>query len=114
MIEWPTHLITELADRRAIIFLGSGISASSTGNGGVKPPKWDDFLKSLSSKLGQTDQEVVNQLIDTKDFLNAAEIILSDAPPGDIEQAVESTLVAPRFQPSEMHMAIHAIERKLL
>ena len=43
MIVWPLHLIDELARRRSIIFLGSGVSKNSAGIAGKRPPLWKEF-----------------------------------------------------------------------
>ena len=45
-IEWPSALVTELAERRCIIFMGAGTSMESVAEDGVKhPPNWENFLK---------------------------------------------------------------------
>ena len=50
MIAWPLPLITELAERRCIIFIGSGVSAGAwKTDGGEKkhPPVWKELLQNI-------------------------------------------------------------------
>jgi hypothetical protein len=45
MIDWPQQLIDDLARRRAIVMIGSGVSRHSVGTGGDRPPTWHGFLE---------------------------------------------------------------------
>ncbi len=45
-IEWPETLVTELAERRGLIFMGAGVSIGSVSADGTKhPPSWFSFLQ---------------------------------------------------------------------
>lgn len=45
MIEWPDGVVNDLARRRAILVIGSGISRHAVGQDGVRPPTWRQFLE---------------------------------------------------------------------
>ena len=47
MIKWPAELISDLARRRTVLFLGSGISRNSTNTEGRKPKTWVAFLERM-------------------------------------------------------------------
>lgn len=60
MTEWPESLVREIADRRAIIFVGSGISKSALPS----MPTWGELLKSLSQHLNKVvDKKLVAKLV---------------------------------------------------
>lgn len=41
---WPDNLVEELAYRRCLIFLGSGISATAKNDAGESPDTWGAFV----------------------------------------------------------------------
>ena len=45
MIDWPQQLVDDLARRRAIVMIGSGVSRHSVGLSGARPPTWHGFLR---------------------------------------------------------------------
>ena len=46
---WPDNLVEELAYRRCLIFLGSGISATAKNDAGESPDTWGAFLNEKSN-----------------------------------------------------------------
>lgn len=50
-IIWPANLIEEIAYRRCIIFLGSGISATSKNSKGEQPPTWGKFIDEIKKLM---------------------------------------------------------------
>ena len=78
-IKWPSSLIREVAERRCILFLGAGISASASAEDGSRPKAWEDFLTAATAIIGnQTIKLVVEHLIAQKKFLLALQAILQD------------------------------------
>lgn len=72
MIDWPDSLVRELADRRSIVFVGSGISK----NAQPEMPTWGQLIEKLSQKLNkQVDQRLVSRLVRKEKLLDAAQII---------------------------------------
>ena len=46
MINWPNQLVEDLARRRAVLFLGAGVSRNSLSANRLKrPPEWSEFLR---------------------------------------------------------------------
>ena len=54
-MDWPDDLILELARKRCVLFLGSGISANATDIDGNHPPTWRKFLEEVNSNDGAPD-----------------------------------------------------------
>lgn len=115
---WPKSLITELASRRCIIFLGAGASVSCVGQDGIThPPKWIDFLTGLRDciqSLSFEDESIINDLIEKEKFLDAAEIIYSLVHSADFTNFIRVTLDTPKFQSSRIHKSILYIDPKIV
>ena len=45
MIDWPDKLVQDIARRRCVLFLGSGVSANSKNAAGERPKTWVEVLK---------------------------------------------------------------------
>ena len=78
MIKWPKALIVEIAERRCIIFMGAGASASCISADGVtRPPDWETLLReALQLVRNDSDQKCAQELIGQKAYLDAAQIIV--------------------------------------
>lgn len=59
MITWPDELVSDIARRRSVLFLGAGISMNSVGNGGVRPKNWNDLLTEAALALDPKPKKVV-------------------------------------------------------
>lgn len=115
-MNWPKALITELASRRCIIFIGSGASAGCLSADGKKsPPLWFAFLNSLIDLMtNKTDLPIIDDFIKKEKFLEAAEIIKTNISPADYSSFIRETFVAPRYRQSLMHEAILEIDPKVV
>jgi hypothetical protein len=47
MINWPKELIENIARRRSVIYLGSGVSMNSQSNSGRRPKTWAALLNGM-------------------------------------------------------------------
>lgn len=115
-MNWPKALITELASRRCIIFIGSGASAGCLSQDGtISPPLWSGFLNSLIDLMAdKMDFPIIEDLIRKEKYLEAAEIIKKNISPADFSAFIRESLVTPRFKPSAMHEAILEIDPKIV
>lgn len=104
MVAWPNALVREIADRRALVFVGSGISKSAQHG----MPTWPELLLTLSGKLQKkVDKDLVKSLVKQNRLLDAAQIITDG-----IERADLNAELRQKFQirPAPHH----AIYEKLL
>jgi hypothetical protein len=115
-MNWPKALITELASRRCIVFIGSGASAGCLSQDNTKsPPTWSGFLKNLIDlMLDKTDLPTIRDFIQKEKYLEAAEIIKKNISPADFSAFIREGLVTPRFKPSKIHEAILDIDPKIV
>ncbi|WP_207239421.1 SIR2 family protein [Pseudomonas sp. GW456-L15] len=116
MISWPESLIQELASRRAIIFLGAGISAGSTArlNNQCRPPDWNTLLSTAAEKFKKNDSDFIRKLIDSNKLLDAAEVIFHNVPVADKRNFFVAQFATPDFQPAEYHEIIQSINPKIV
>ena len=58
MINWPDYLVKDIARRRCVIYLGSGVSHNSENAEGDHPMTWRAFLEDSVGKSNlSTDQK---------------------------------------------------------
>jgi len=73
---WPPSLIVELAERRAVLFLGAGLSVSAGLSTSSVVPDWAQLLEKLGRHLPRKkERDYVGKLIRKKLFLDAAQIV---------------------------------------
>jgi len=115
-MEWPQSLVQEIAAHRAIIFLGSGASAGCSNADGEYPPTWDKFLEIARTQFvnNTEDSTLVQELISSKTFLDAAEIIFSYIDPAESDSFFRDIFQKPSFQPTKLHKIIHEIDSKIV
>lgn len=115
-MNWPKALITELASRRCIVFIGSGASAGCLSQDNTKsPPVWSAFLNSLINLMvDKTDLPVIRDYVQKEKYLEAAEIIKKNISPADFSAFIREELVIPRYKPSKMHESILEIDPKII
>lgn len=115
-MNWPRALITELASRRCIVFLGSGASASCLSqNGAKRPPTWSAFLESLISMMNSdVDLSIIRSYIEKEKYLDAAEIIKTNISPANFSTFIREELVTPRYSASPIHESILEIDPKII
>lgn len=115
-MNWPNALITELASRRCIVFIGSGASAGCLSLDGTKsPPTWSIFLQSLINLMAdKTDLPIIEDYINKEKYLEAAEIIKKNISPADFSAFIRAELVTPKYKPSKIHEAILDIDPKVV
>ena len=93
MVKWPETLVRELADRRVLLFVGSGISKAANND----MPTWPAFIESLSEHLPKIkDKALVRRMIKQNSLLDAAQIISDGVSRPELNRAFRNTFgIAP-------------------
>lgn len=102
MIKWPTDLISDMARRRAVVFLGSGISMHSANAAGQRPKSWEEFLTNAQGQLTGS-KNIVKKIIKRFDYLTACEIIKAELG----SDAFSTLLITEYLNPGFLHATIH-------
>lgn len=108
MIEWPEQLIRDLARRRAIVMLGSGISKNSLGKDGSHPPTWREFIDSAFAMVPPRSRHIT-AAVNGGDFLSACDWIKVRMDE-QWNPFLSKTFLTPGFQPNKFHELIFALD----
>ena len=108
MIEWPEQVVKDIARRRAIIMLGSGISKNSVGHDGAKPPTWREFLNEALDQVPPRSRHIVGAL-NSGDYLSACEWIKNRMDENWNPFLIRKFLT-PAYAPNKMHELIFALD----
>ncbi len=81
MTAWPASLIREIAERRVVFFIGSGLSKAAH----PPLPTWPTLLEQLSAGLPtRKNRDLIKQLVRQGRMLDAAQIIHDILPRADM------------------------------
>src|SRR5688572_13252549 len=121
-IEWPQHLVERIAAGQWVLFVGSGLSASSRNTAGDSPLTWTGLLTELCSRVTDSDlkqagddliaehqllaaADHIRYCLDNQNALNTYHAALKRAvegPPGDL------------FVPSELFDRLLALDPRIV
>ena len=113
MVNWPKDLVRDIARRRCVLVVGSGVSRQAVGNGGARPPTWDGFLREANQELQGGAQKHVTDAINEGDLLNACEWLQRKYQhlwTGRLRAAFS----APKFAPAEVHKTIGKLDTRII
>jgi len=113
MIDWQS-VVGDLARRRVVLVLGSGISRHSTGIAGRRPPTWKAFLEQAVADCPERGNlEPVENAIATNDFLHACEWLQNRYDEAWV-QYLRQTFSLPAYQPAEIHEQILKLDSRIV
>lgn len=114
---WPNNLVEELAYRRCLIFLGSGISATAKNSEGKTPDTWGEFLNNVKSKMkdpSDSDVEFVEQMLNEKNYLLALQAISDLCDTGEYSAYLKKQYLRGGYIPSNVHRIIKELDSKIV
>ena len=109
-----SDLVTDIARRRAVLFLGSGVSASARTRAGTRVRDWETFLDHAADLIQEDAvKAVVKNKLGEKDFLLACEIIKQS-----LEAEEWRNLIYNEFsqiaEPSDLQKAIVSLDPRII
>ena len=108
---FPKTLIREIADRRVVFFVGSGVSKAA------RPtfPTWAGLLDDLSGDLPiGVDKKLVKKLIKQGRLLDAAQIVSDKLPIPDLHQKLRDTFLVQIENHHDLYSDIVALDPKII
>lgn len=112
MIDWPDNLIEDIARRKCVLVLGSGVSKNSVNATGDRPKDWNEFLNSASENIsGKTE---IKKQIKSGDYLTACELIKKELGRDDYNTLVKNEFLTPGFQHAEIHEHIFNLDSRIV
>ena len=113
MVIWPHELIKDIAQRKSVLVLGSGVSRNSVSLTNFRPPTWAEFLDiCLQSYTGSKTN--IKRLIKEKDYLTACEIIVEKIGKDAFNQIAENNFLTPGFNKHQIHEHIYKLDSRLV
>lgn len=113
MIEFNPEIVNDLANRRAILFLGAGVSASAITNTGKRFPEWKDFLTEAANRIQDNVlKNQIKQFIENRNYLFASELIKKSLQQ-DWQELLEKEF-RQLASPSDLHKAIVSLDQRIL
>ncbi len=113
MVDWPEPLIHDIARRRCVIVIGSGVSRQSRGKGGVAPATWDAFLSQSNNELPDGPKVHITEAIQKGDLLHACEW-LQRAYDALWTKRLRAAFSKPNFAVSDVHKLICRLDSRIL
>lgn len=113
MIIWPESLISDIARRKCILFLGAGISMNSkSADGSKSPPSWKAFLETCIA--GQPNVAQIKKLISNEDYLTACEMIKLKLPKGQFDLHIKGAFLTPKFKHAPIHESLFKLDCRIV
>jgi hypothetical protein len=76
-INWPRGVIQAIARRRAVILIGSGVSANSVSESGTRMPTWGEFLNDANKNLPRRCP-YISKALKQYNYLEACDFLKSE------------------------------------
>lgn len=114
---WPDNLVEELAYRRCLIFLGSGISATAKNDKGESPDTWGEFLNNIKAKMKNPtpeDTAFVEDMLQKQNYLLALQAIADLCDSGEYSNYLKNQYLRGRYKHSKVHELIKDLDSKIV
>ncbi len=112
MINWPDSLVEDIARRKCVLVLGSGVSKNSTNADGDRPKDWHEFLIHASTNINGKIE--IRKQIKSGDYLTACELIKKELGRDDYNTLVRTEFLTPAFQPAKIHEYIFNLDSRIV
>lgn len=112
MIAWPEEVIDDIARRRCVLFLGSGVSMNSVNDSGRRPKTWKSFLESALE--GVSPNKHIKKLLKENDFLTACELIKRQMDRSNFTRLVRNEFLTPAYKFAPIHEEIFKLDSRLV
>jgi hypothetical protein len=109
---WPQNVVDAIARRRAVILIGSGVSANATNAGGARPPTWWDFLTLAYKKLGRRVKHIENALKEYN-YLAVCDYLKSEHG-SSWNDLIRDAFVNPQYKAAEIHRIIYNLDCRIV
>jgi hypothetical protein len=115
MIDWPEDLVRDIAARRAVLFLGAGVSRNAENAQGRHPREWGDFLRHLATQAPDTAQQAeVAQCIKDADLLTACELARKYLSPSTFKTEMIKEFLGNGYRPAQIHDDLSLVDSRLV
>lgn len=118
MIDWPDKLVLDIARRRCVLFLGSGVSANSKNLAGERPKTWSEVLlsgiKKLPANITRKQKNVISKTIKNGDLLLACELLRQHLGSDDYKDLLKTEFFDKKFLKATIHEEIEQLDSRIV
>lgn len=118
MIDWKPNLISEIAQRRCVLFLGSGVSANSENATHEHPKTWtavlNEGLANLPANISVKQRNVIKKNIKNNDLLMACELIKKYLGDDEYKDLLKREFFDKHFIPAQIHKDIEQLDSRFV
>lgn len=115
MINWPESLKKEVARRRAVFFIGSGVSASASSADNAHLPTWPEFLGGCLSLIQDPNaRQNVENLVEKNNYLTALQGIYDYTDRSDYLEYLRSSFLKNDFDKFPLHELIFDLDLRIV
>jgi len=112
MITWDSDLVSDIARRRCVLFLGAGVSRSSVNAQGKSPKTWEAFLNDCANGIHPNAH--ILKLIRRGDFLTACEVAKMQLGRDRFTQKLKDEFLTPQYRHAAIHEHIFKIDSRIV
>lgn len=112
-MNWPKELVNDIARRKVVIFIGSGISKNSIGVGNKRPPLWKELLEIFMSDLSDKKRHI-QSLINQGDLLTACEILKDRLGKERFNSILNEEFSEPNYESAKIHEVIFRLDSRIV
>jgi len=105
-------LLTDLAYRKVVLFLGAGVSASAITAKGKRIAGWAKFLENCTDEVPEPVKGQILKLLTTKDYLLSCELL--QVHHGERWVDLVSSEFGQKAEPSPLHHAILSLRQRII
>lgn len=113
-ISWPNNLVNDIARRRCVLFLGSGISRNSTNYEKKHPKTWKELLLAGVAEIPKQSQSCVKKHIAANNYLMACELLKKFMGRETFVDFLRNEYTTPRFNPADIHKKIFELDSRII
>ena len=114
MISWPTDLISDIARRRVVLFLGAGISMNSKTSDGKRPKNWCQLLEEAAKQIPRNSRSVVRRLLKERDYLTACDVVKRQLGADKYATFFNKEFLEPKFEHASVHELIFGLDSQIV
>jgi hypothetical protein len=115
MIDWPEDLVRDIAARRAVLFLGAGVSRNAENAHGVHPREWTEFLRHLGTQVPDAARQAeVAQCITDADLLTACELARKYLSPSTFKTEMIKEFSGKGYRHAQIHDDLSQVDSRLV
>lgn len=112
-MKWPAPLLADIARRRSVLVLGSGVSRQSANSAGERPPIWKAFLEQALADCPQADTGAIADALKNNDLLHACEWLKANYDE-QWNPYLRRTFLEPGFEAAQIHRELLQLDSRVV